>query len=145
MDGIKMSDCEFYVDEEKRTVVCKITDTSHMVHDFLRENCCFSDVKISGTITYRLWSETVMPYSFIGKAVCAPEDEWDEEIGKMIAFARAKEKCYTSFFKRANKIIWAINTRLEQTIDIFNAFGTKLSENKATLEEKINVRIGVEE
>ena len=138
MRGIKMSKCEFYVNEEERTVVCKIPNTTYMVTDFLQENCVWTDVDMFGLLGRDLYQKVKMPRFFIGKAVCAPDDEWNEEAGKLLAFARAKNKCYKSMFKRANLIIRSVNERLEETIDIFNAFGEKLENNRAVLEEKIS-------
>ena len=50
MRGIKMSKCEFYVNEEERTVVCKIPNTTYMVTDFLQENCVWTDVDMFGLL-----------------------------------------------------------------------------------------------
>ena len=52
MNGIKMSDCKFYVDKEKRTIVCVIPSvivnngkqsyTKNMVFDFIDDNFDFN-------------------------------------------------------------------------------------------------------
>jgi hypothetical protein len=81
----------------------------------------------------------------MGKAVCAPDDEWNEETGKLIAFARAKDKCYKSFFKRANHFVQTIDRRLGDMIEQFNDFGMKLEDKRVGLEQKINEKIGIEE
>lgn len=155
MNGIKMSDCRFYVDKDARTVVCVIppviTDKSgkrhkisDMVFDFIRENFQFSDINMYDTITF--WNKNfnkalTMPHSFIGKAVCAPEDEWDQETGCMIAFARAKDKCYKSFFKRANTFVQTADRRLGDMIEMFNDFGMKLENKHKVLQNEIDDRI----
>lgn len=147
MNGIKMSDCRFYVNEEKRTVVCVIPKTHYMVKDFIGEHFHwrgdfdFSDYNLS----YRLSDELSMPSSFVGKAVCAPEDEWNEETGKLVAFARAKDKCYKSFFKRANMFIQKLDGRLGDMIGIFNDFGMKLDNKREALQAQIDSRIYKEE
>jgi len=142
MNGIKMSDCEFYVDEEKRTVVCVIEDTEYMLLNFIEENFEFSDVSLSNTL---LWSslrnKLRMPKRFIGKAVCAPEDKWNEELGRKLAFSRAKGKCYRSFFKRANMFIHTLDRRINQAMTAFNDFGEKLEANRVALEEQINMEL----
>ena len=98
MNGIKMSDCRFYVNKEERTIVCVIPNTNDMFLDFIDMHMDFPNLEI--TPWGKLRKHTLnMPYSFMGKAVCAPEDEWDEEVGRMIAFSKAKDKCYKSFFK----------------------------------------------
>ena len=157
MNGIKMSDCDFYVDEEKRTVVCvyptsKGTDAwlwngaSDLVIDFIEENFDFGDISLADGARYgNLHRKLKMPYRFVGKAVCAPEDTWDVDLGMRIAFARAKEKCYDSFFKRANLFINKLMLRVNDTIDTFNNFGDKLSANREALEEEINEALAPKE
>ena len=150
MNGIKMSDCKFYVDESARTVICVIPSklpsgrlTKNMLIDFIGDHCNFSDLEISYGINYH-WADKAlqMPRSFIGKAVCAEEDEWDEELGKMIAFQRAKNKCYRSFFKRANVLAQTLDRRLGDMIDLFNDLGLKLEKKREALDVKINERVG---
>lgn len=153
MNGIKMSDCDFYVNEEKRTIVCvypksksNVWGASNLVIDFIEENFDFPDVSfLDGTSYGDLRNKLKMPYRFIGKAVCAPEDEWNEELGKKIAFARAKEKCYDSFFKRANLFIYTIRERLSEAIDIFDNFGDKITASRDALEDQINEALAPKE
>lgn len=153
MNGIKMSDCKFYVDENARTVVCVIPNklgeykfTKNMVSDFIEDNFRFNDLDMQFCLDYD-WVDKVlkMPSSFMGKAVCAPEDEWNEETGRMIAFSRAKDKCYKSFFKRANFFVQTLDRRLGQMITTFNDFGMKLDGKREALQTKINERIGITE
>lgn len=143
MNGIKMSDCKFYVNETERTVVCVIPKTCRMVSDFIREHFDFSDLDFWCAL------ENVdmvkMPNSFMGKAVCASEDTWDEETGRIIAFARAKDKCYKSFFKRANAFVQAVDRRLGDMIDAFNNMGMKLEDKREALQHQIDERISSKE
>lgn len=149
MNGIKMSNCKFYVDEKARTVVCVIPNklgedkfTKNMVADFIEDNFRFNDIDMLFCLDYS-WQEKnlEMPHSFTGKAVCAPEDEWDEELGRMIAFSRAKDKCYKSFFKRANRLVQTLDRRLGDMITMFNDFGMKLEDKREALQAKIEERI----
>lgn len=154
MNGIKMSECKFYVDEEARVVVCVIPPfveegnwrkfTSDMVTDFIADNFQFPEIDFRYSLESKLTDELRMPSTFVGKAVCAPEDEWNEETGKMIAFSRAKDKCYKSFFKRANKFIQAVDRRLGDMIERFNDFGLKLEDKRAALQNQIDERTNVE-
>lgn len=140
MNGIKMSDCRFYIDEDSRTVICVIPHTENMVTDFIDENFRFSDLSMDNVINFwnkRFMHELCMPKSFIGKAKCAEEDNWDVELGKMIAFSRAKDKCYKSFFKRANKFVQTIDRRLGDMITVFNDFGVKLENRRESLQQRI--------
>ena len=137
MNGIKMSDCKFYVDEAARTVVCVIPDTKGMLIDFTYDHFAFSDFKVWGALDWNIERVLRMPNSFMGKAVCAAEDEWNEETGKLIAYSRAKDKCYKSFFKRANTLVQLTDHRLNDMITIFNELGDKLQTKKETLDAKI--------
>lgn len=139
MNGIKMTDCRFYVNEDKRIIVCIIPNTAYMVEEFISDNFDFPELDVS--IYGKLRKHVRMPRSFIGKAVCAPEDEWDEELGRKIAFAKAKDKCYKSFFKRANLFVQAVDRRLGDMITIFNDFGMKLENKREALQQQIDEKI----
>lgn len=135
MSGIKMSDCNFYVNEEKRTVVCVIPNTRDLLHEFICDNFRFSDFDFDWALVNEELIE--MPSSFMGKAVCSKDDDWNEHTGRLIAFARAKGKCYTSFFKRANHFVQMIDGHLGDIVEAFNKFGDKLEKNRTKLEEDI--------
>lgn len=136
MNGIKMSDCRFYVLEDERIVVCVIPNTRDLVVDFIIEHFQWKDCNLYDAISWR-FEEYRMPRSFMGKAICSKEDEWNEEVGKLIAFSRAKDKCYKSFFKRANAFIQKVDTRLGDAIELFNNFGAKLEYKREALKERI--------
>ena len=145
MNGIKMSDCKFYVNEAERTIICVIPKTRRMVNDFIREHFEFSDLDFDIATSYHYEKKLSMPHSFMGKAVCAPEDEWNEETGRLIAFAKAKDKCYKSFFKRANAFVQAVDRRLGDMIDLFNNFGMKLEGKREALQRQIDERTSAKE
>lgn len=137
MNGIKMSDCRFYVDEAARTVVCVIPNTSSMVNDFIADNLYRRDINLYLATTVEFELDLEMPKSFMGKAVCSKDDEWNEETGRLIAFSRAKDKCYKSFFKRANLFIQTVDQRLNDAITKFNDLGVKLEDKRQAIEAKI--------
>lgn len=150
MLNIKETDCKFHIDEEKRVVICKIQNTfkfrvNTLFSDFVKENFDWRDINIDYAIDDKLIDRLQMPHYFIGKAVCADEDEWDVELGKKIAYARAKDKCYRSFFRRASLLIQTVDRRLGDMMDTFNALGSKLSDNKDRLEADIKRRLDEKE
>ena len=53
MNGIKMSECKFYVDEEKRTVICVIPKTRDMLIDFIQDHFYFKDIDLSHSTYFR--------------------------------------------------------------------------------------------
>ena len=152
MNGIKMKDCRFYVNEDARTVVCVIPPVikdksgdqhtiSDMIFEFIRENFQFSDIDMYDAISFwnkHFSNKLTMPHSFVGIAVCSPDDEWNEELGRKIAFAKAKDKCYKSFFKRANLFVQTIDRRLGDMIEKFNDFGLKLENKREVLQAQID-------
>lgn len=140
MNGIKMSDCRFYVNEEEKTVVCVIPNTTHMLTYFINEHFKFTNFDIAEAIWFDDKSYR-MPRSFMGKAVCAAEDEWDEELGRMIAFSRAKDKCYRSFFKRANALVNTMDRRLNEMITVLNKMGEKLEGKREALNQQIEEKM----
>ena len=144
MEGIRMSDCKFYVNEAERTVVCVIPNTDFTFCKFIEDNFNFPDINFDYSISS--WNnhnikELRMPRSFSGRAVCAEEDEWNEELGRMIAFSRAKNKFYKTFFKRANFFVNLVDRRLSNMVEIFNNMGEKLDAKRSKLEQAIENRI----
>lgn len=139
MNGIKMSDCRFYVDEEAQTVVCVIAveGMEDMLIDFVSDNFHFNDICLDWAINSRFYDHLKMPKSFMGKAVCSDEDEWDEEAGKLLAFKRAKTKFYNSFFKRANILMRALDNRLDDMVEAFGQLGLKIEDNMDAIDKKL--------
>lgn len=142
MNGIKMSDCDFYVNEDKQTVVCVIPNTEMMLLDYIKDNFSWRDVDMSYAIDSKLLEELYMPKSFVGRAVCAEGDEWDEDTGCLIAFSRAKDKCYHSFYKRANKYVQTIDRRLGDIVESFNVLGVKLEDKRSAINAEIKALLG---
>ena len=60
----------------------------------------------------------------------------------MIAFSKAKDKCYKSFFKRANTFVQMVDRRLGDMIDSFNDFGIKLENKREALQSQIDEMMG---
>jgi len=146
MSGIKMSDCRFYVDEDARTIICVIADTKDFVVrdaviDFLDEQFRYNDFDVNLAVCYSsLRDDLKMPRSFMGKAVCSEDDEWDEEAGKLLAFKRAKTKFYNSFFKRANILMRALDRRLDDMVKTFGQLGIKIEDNMNAIDQQLGDR-----
>ena len=138
--NIKMDKCVFYIDENKRTVVCIINNTRDLVLDFF--NIRFRDwdppkANVLFEPNDYLRQKLRLPKRFEGKAVCSPEDTWDVEAGKLIAFNRAKYKLNTSFFKRAQLYVDIINNEFDKLITSVNEYGARLERGAEAREEHI--------
>lgn len=137
MNGIKMSDCRFYVNEEERTVVCVIPYARFKFLSYIYDKFMYQE-----NTHFNIDERTLeLPKQFIGKAVCSKEDEWNEETGRIIAFARAKNKFYKSFFKRANLLVNTIDKELTHMVDTFNSFGEVLNQKDSDLAAEIESRL----
>ena len=141
MKGIKMSDCRFYINEEERVITCVIPNTADMLTGYIEQHFQFADFDMRYLDFEFLYKKLRMPSSFMGKAVCAEGDEWNEELGRMIAFSRAKDKCYKSFFKRANLLVNTMDRRINNMITSFNDLGEKLEKKKLALNTLIEEKI----
>lgn len=134
--NIKQKDCRFIVKPEERVVICILEGEwiEDAVHNFIGDlEDSYFDLCAYG----KLHRQINMPRSFIGKAVCAPTDEWNEELGKLIAFSRAKSKFYTSFFKRGSLYINTLDRAVDRLYDAFNDMGASLDLNHLKLEQRI--------
>ena len=142
MNGIKMSNCKFYVNEAERTIICVIPNAELMITEFIYEHFVWKDIDFWRGMDAVLHKQLIMPRCFVGKAVCAPEDEWNEELGRLLAFSRAKNKCYQSFFKRANLLVQTVDKRLNDMIIAFNDLGAKIDGKQLELQKKIDEAMG---
>lgn len=138
--NIKKEDCRFIVNEEKRTVVCIIDQTRALLFRFIDPYSWNTQVRI-GSISFDpsngLLLDLMLPDKFIGKAVCSKDDKWDPEVGKLIAFDRAKNKLHNAFFKRAQLFANEIDKSLSELVTSFNEYGEQLSKSADKRAKKI--------
>ena len=135
--SIRKEDVKYVVNPEQRKVVAYIEGTKTMFTDFLEENYPYYD--------YPIWGDPIreklaMPNRFCGISTCGPDDEWNEDTGRLIAFDRMKDSLNKSFFKRANTFVAEWEKRLDLFCDRTNAYGQKLEYNthrRKALIEKI--------
>ena len=123
--NIRPSECTFIVKKEDRKVICIIPNTIYAFYNFTWMN------------GFECSREYRMPPSFKGIATCAETDEWNEELGRRIAFLRAKEKMAKSFFNQANHYINDLDEMIEKQANIINNYGARVSKNLNNLREKI--------
>lgn len=128
----------FIIQPERRKVVCIISKARDYLEDFvdLWQNEWDAPWKVRKILT--------MPDRFVGVATCDEKDEWNEEIGKAIAFSRAKYKLHNSFFKRANTFVNECDRALSKLITSLNDYGEQLSANAEKREKWITEKVGSE-
>lgn len=141
--NFSMEDCNFYVDEENRTIACVLEGTKDMFHEYCSEKlyispwCFFSN----STVT-RFTTSLDMPNRFVGIARCAPEDVWNVALGKKIAYMRLREKVYRSFFNKARHYINTFDDYLERSAIEINRMGEKLDKELESRNQYIAEKIG---
>ena len=136
--SVNKKNCKFYVDKEKKKVVCVIPKTEFMAFRFVEanynENVIYLDEKVSDML--------IMPRQFTGIATCHEEDVFDEEMGKLIAYNKARHKLNCSLFKRLNIYSNYLDKKLNDFIDNCNNYGEKQGRREQVRENKIKEHFG---
>lgn len=151
--NVTADDAKFLVDEEKKTVVYVIEETRNLFRDFVNTNFRISTdcdevyncVHFINGCDSTLDEKMLMPNRFVGMARCGENDVWDEDIGRTIAFSRAKNNLITSFFKRAQTYVNYLDKWLNEATDTLNKLGEKLAENSQKRDEYIASLVGTPE
>ena len=139
--SIRKEDVTYVVRPEQKKVIAYIEGTKWMFTDFVNENYPGAHVFWCDE---PLEDKLKMPNKFIGVATCGPDDVWDENVGRLIAFDRMKENLNKSFFKRANTFVAEMERRLDLFCERTNAYGMKLETNMNRRKEVIAKVLGEE-
>lgn len=130
--GVNKKNCRFYVDEVARVVVCVIPDTRFTFVHFIEKNKNAYQIDLPFPYPY---DEYYFPSSISAKAKCAPEDEWDEEYGRELAYQRAKEKYYRYFFNLTDKYFAYIEKQVSRCVELFDEVQARLNKKANTQNE----------
>lgn len=115
----------FIVKENERKVICILPEVKNTISEIIDE---YNTIDIGCCMNFRNYrNKFYMKNKIVGIATCAPEDEWDVEKGKKVAFFKVKNKYYTSVFKRLNTYINEADHQLNKFIDEINRVGEKIS------------------
>ena len=132
--SIKREDVKYFVNEEKRTVVAVLEGTECLFTDFMYDN----NGPLPCRDYYELDDRYSLPNRFVGIAKCSVNDEWNEQLGKLIAFDRLKEKVNNSFIKCANKYVEDIDNDIDTFCRNTKAYLDKLASNSDRRRNVIN-------
>lgn len=111
----------YFVNEEKKIVVCKL------------ENCAGSLLCDLCEQSYPHHPDLIIADTFVGKAKCAPEDTFDVELGKKIARERAIAKLFRAKLKTLSRFMDLQTHAFRQMYDTCSKINTK---NAKTIERK---------
>lgn len=132
-----IKDVKFYTNESARKVVCVIPHTEALAYDYLQASTPFPAPIGFDINSKHLYKILEMPKCFVGIATCALEDEWNEEVGRLIAYSRAKHKMNKSLFKHFQEYVDYIEDNLTDTCIKINNLGEKIKRNTERRETKI--------
>lgn len=132
--SIKREDVKYFVNEEKRTVVAVLEGTECLFTDFMYEN----NGPLPCRDYYELDDRYSLPNRFVGIAKCSVNDEWNEQLGKLIAFDRLKEKVNNSFIKCTNKYVRDVDNNINTFCRNTKAYLDKLESNSDRRRNLIN-------
>ena len=137
---VSKEDVVYIVDEKKRKVVAYVEGTKYELVNLISENKgilpdWFDYPKLHNKLL-------LLPNKLIGIATCSPDDEWNPEIGKLIAYHRMKTNMSKSFFKHAETYCKLMLKKINETVDLINVYGNKLTANYNRRIETINQTVG---
>lgn len=136
---VSKEDVIYIVDEKKRKVVAYVEGTKYELVNFIREN---KGILPDWFDHPKLHDKLLLPNKFVGIATCSPDDEWNPEIGKLIAYHRMKTNMSKSFFKHAETYYKLMLKKIDETVDLINIYGNKLTANYNRRIETINQTVG---
>jgi len=144
--NIRPKDCRFIVDQEKRKVICIIDNTENKLFDFIDYGFgVWYNPKCPLEFGHTIMEKLRMPRRFTGVATCAPDDEWNEEIGRAIAYGKAKYKFNVSLFKRGNYLVNYMDEYIAKLARQFDEYGERVSRNEAKRDEWLDKAVGIKE
>ena len=105
----------FYVDEPHRTVGAVIKNCARDVDIELFSDHGISITVVSSGPDIKTPDAILLPNIMKAKAKCSPEDEFDVEIGKKIAYKRLRKKYWLKYCRRMDEVMY----RLSRTARLF--------------------------
>lgn len=103
---------------QARLVKCILSDTRYeAVNALMNMDDCFSGYN----------KDYELPCQFVGVAHCSENDVWNPEIGKRVAYDKARAKLDRSLFKRLQHYVDEQEKHIDEAVFRINALGRKLS------------------
>ena len=116
---------EYVVDEANRAVVC-------IIH-----GCNFDAYRALGVTAYWDGLNLGMARDIKAVAICAPEDTFNAETGKQIAFARARKKYWIKITRRMIRYKEFLLAEHRKASKVHGGFYAKLTDAEHSLQSEI--------
>ena len=132
---IGKEDCKFYVNKERRAIACVI----NIVNERPVQDAAHNFLSILEYDGIQIWPQikSKLRTSYVGLAKCSPQDEWNEETGKKIAFARAKIAFYKDFFRVFKEYLTRLNDAARKADEVYTTIFSKVYSNIEKIIDKI--------
>lgn len=132
---LKYRDVEFFVNEKKKTVTCKlkppfgmgVKDLISVVSNHPSEEWRFERDRIEDFLFESLMNK-LSPSQIVAVAKCSPADEFNVQVGKEIAFLKLEKK-----------LSWALAKECRKTANFLNNIAEVATFFKADSEIKLNL------
>lgn len=134
--NIRFNNCQFYINEEKRKTTCVIRLSEYALEDFL-DNMLNNEHYLINLAAFKKEYISTMPTVYVGVATCAPEDKWNEEYGKQMAFYKAKKCLFSTFFRHINKCFNFIDKKMNEAEARCDAIGAIWANNLTYLRDSL--------
>lgn len=139
---VSFKNCRFWVDD-KQNVHCTISGMKEYFANFIHQHhYAFYDFlwQHEGGFTSYIKSKYFMPDTYHAMAKWHEGDgcEWNEEVGKLIAFNKLKNRVNSSLRKRFALLMDEVEKRKEEAYTKYSSYSEKLYLNSIEREEKIH-------
>ena len=127
---------KYVVVHQARLVKCILSHTRlDVIKSLDRMDCSYP---------YESEDNYLLPDQFVGIARCSENDVWNPEIGKRVAYDKARAKLDRSLFKRLQRYVDDKEKTLDEAVFRINALGRKISMSAQHRADRINEFFPVE-
>ena len=116
----------YHINKDKRVITCVLHNCTDDFNDFEHS---VHDKRERRLVVAYLYAGFAMKKGYVGIARCAPEDEWDEEKGKLLAFHRAKRAYDVDFFRCAQNFVDDLDRCMDEYLQAINEVGARFTRN----------------
>ena len=117
---------KYYINKEKRTVVCVGNNCENDALTTIAKG----DGALAISVRYlmdRRGKKVWMKNRFVGKAYCAEDDEWDEEIGKSLAKERMLNAYVLAKAKKMQEIAHILYSAAADCMEVITHYEDKVN------------------
>lgn len=139
--NISKNNCQFILKPEERKTICILAIPPNLLERYIRE----LNTKMPIIWTTNIVKLLQISLQYTGIATCSEEDEWDDEVGKDVAYIKAKQAFAADFISHAysffNFFTSAIQTMKDNCDALNEEWNKNLAFNIISVEKKLSKSI----